>query len=387
MFTDFLVNTFLMAGLPFLLNLYLENKNRRPEDRINRPKTYVDRLATVALIVGILYELVNLMFYRPPSVFTTLNIPTNAPNWLFVRSYREYIVDNYGQEFASFDPNAIRPNQLTDNLEDVRKFAILCRQLEEPEKRATYLKYGEVSFTQCTWCESDSDYFVFTISRSSINYIYILALLGAVTSTTRKNIWRFWSVTLVAGVALLEIFMYLTANESNALTKSLFEDIDYNRHGLFILIMALVCIFDRSDEKTNEELTQEVIDRTIAMINRTQATELCSVATLTNSTLRKMFVDYYVKKEVEKSVVFSSPEYNDVRLQVIAKYNLDQMIENSNKMSEAIMNNYRKLVNMDIPTPKEKKEETKTEGNANNNPKAKTETPKAKTETATAANA
>jgi len=75
--------------------------------------------------------------------------------------------------------------------------------------------------------------------------------------------------------------MYLTANKSNALKKSLFEDIDYNRHGLFILIMALVCIFDRNDEKTNEEITQEIIDRTIAMINRTQATELCSVATLT----------------------------------------------------------------------------------------------------------
>jgi hypothetical protein len=361
-----------MAGLPFLLNLYLENKNRRPEDRINRPKTNIDRLATVALIIGIVYEFSNLMFYRPPSVFTTLNIPTNSPNWHFKRHYREYIVNTYGQEFASFDPDNIRPNQLTDNLEEVRKFAILCRELEEPDKRATYLKYGEISYTQCTWCENDNDYFIFTISRSSISYIYILALLGAVTSTTRKNIWRFWSVTLVSGVALLEIFMYLTANKSNALKKSLFEDIDYNRHGLFILIMALVCIFDRNDEKTNEEITQEIIDRTIAMINRTQATELCSVATLTDSTLRKMLIDYYTKKEVAKSVVFSSPEYKDVRLQVIAKYNLEKMIENSNKMSEAIMNNYRKLTSSETPQSKEKKEEAKTE--APTNPKAKTET-------------
>ncbi|OUM61447.1 hypothetical protein PIROE2DRAFT_12548, partial [Piromyces sp. E2] len=177
MFADFLVNTFLMAGLPFLINIYLGNKNRRPEDRINRPKTYVDRLATVALIIGIIYEMVCLMFFKPPSVFTTLNIPTNAANWLFRNRYREYIVDTFGQEFASFDPNNIRPNQLTDDLEEVRKFSILCRDLEEPEKRATYLKYGEVAYTQCSWCEGDNDYFVFTISRSSINYIYILALL------------------------------------------------------------------------------------------------------------------------------------------------------------------------------------------------------------------
>ncbi|ORX57785.1 hypothetical protein BCR36DRAFT_318603 [Piromyces finnis] len=360
MFTDFLVNTFLMAGLPFLLNIYLSNKNRRPEDRINRPKTYVDKLVIVALIFGIIYELVTLMFYRPPSVFTTLNIPTDAPNWLFKKNYREYIVNTYGQEFASFDPNDLRPNQITKNLEDVRKFATLCKELEEPGKRATYLKYGENTYTQCSWCESDNDYFVFTISRSSFNYIYILALLGAATSTTRKNIWRFWSVTLVAGVALYEVFMYITSNEVNALKKSLYEEIDYSRHGLFIIIMALVCIFDRSDEKTNEELSQEIIDRTIAMINRTQATELCSVATLTDSNLRKMFIDYYEKKEVEKSVVFSSQEYNDVRLQIISKYNLEKMIENSSMMAENIMNNYRKLTSKEIP-PKAKKEENKSE--------------------------
>jgi len=377
MFKDFIVNILLMAGLPFVLNIYIENKNRAPEDRIKRPKTLVDRLATVALLLGIVYEMVCLMFFRPTSVFTTLNIPTDAANWLFVNRYREHIVNTYGQEFASFDPNFIRPNQLTSNLEEVRKFATLCRELEEPVKRATYLKYGEDSYTQCSWCDSDKDYFIFTISRSSINYIYILALLGAVTSTTRKNVWRFWSVTLVAGVALLEIFMYITANESTALKKSLYEEIDYNRHGLFILIMALVCIFDRSDEKTNEELTQEIIDRTVAMINRSQATELCSVATLTDGTLRKMFIDYYEKKEVEKSVVFSSPEYNDVRLQVIAKYNLEKMIESSNKMSEQIMNNYRKMTNKGIPQ-NEKKEESKTETPSNT---------KAKTETTTTTNA
>jgi len=75
--------------------------------------------------------------------------------------------------------------------------------------------------------------------------------------------------------------MYLTQEETNALKESLYENVDYNRHGLFILIMALIWLFDRSDEKTEEEITQEIIDRTIAMINRTQATELCSVATLT----------------------------------------------------------------------------------------------------------
>jgi len=249
MFTDFLVNTLLMAGLPFLLNLYLENKNRRPEDRIKRPKTNIDKLASIALVIGILYEFICLLYFQPPSVFKTLSVSTNSSTWLFRNRYREYIVDTYGQEFASFDPDNIRPNQLTDNIEEIRKFASLCKQLEEPEKRAIYLKFGEVSYTECTWCESDGDYLIFTISRSSMKYIYILALLGAVTSTTRKNIWRFWSVTLVAGVALLEIFMYLTQEETNALKESLYENVDYNRHGLFILIMALIWLFDRSDEK------------------------------------------------------------------------------------------------------------------------------------------
>jgi len=362
MFTDFLVNTLLMAGLPFILNLYIENKNRRPEDRIKRTKTKIDKLASLALVLGILYEFLCLLYFQPPSVFKTLKIPTESPSWFFRNRYREYIVDIYGQEFASFDPDNIRPHQLTDNIEEIREFANLCKQLEDLEKRAIYLKYGEVTYTECTWCESDGDYLIFTISRSSLKYLYILGLLGAVTSTTPKNIWRFWSVTLVAGVALLEIFMYLTQQEGKVLKESLYENIDYNRHGLFILIMALIWIFDRSDEKTEEEITQEITDRTIAMINRTQATELCSVATLTNSNLRKLFIEYYEKKEVEKSVIFSSPEYNDVRLQVIAKYNLDKMIENSNKMSESIMNNYRKLTNKEIPssttTTSNKKEET-----------------------------
>jgi len=365
MFSDFLINILLMAGLPFLLNIYLENKNRRPEDRINRPKTLIDRIASLALILGIIIELIGMMYFQPPSVFKTLNLPITSPNWIFQNRYREYIVDKYGQEFASFDPNNIRPNQLTSNLEEVRNFAILCNQLKDPEKRATYLKYGEVTFTQCTWCESDGDYLVFTLSRASLKFIYMLALLGAVTSTTRKNIWRFWSVTLVAAVALFEIFMYLTPQEGNPIKKSLFEKIEYNRHGLFIIILALVWLFDRSDEKTEEEITQEIINRTVDMINRTQATELCTVATLTDSTLRKLFIEYYEKKEVEKSVVFSSPEYNDVRLQVIAKYNLEKMIENSSKMSENIMNNYRRLTNKEIP-PAEKKAETGTETPASN---------------------
>jgi len=357
MFTDFLFNTLLMAGLPFLLNIYLNNKNRRPEDRIERPKTKIDRIASIALLVGIFYELISLIYFQPPSIFKTLNIPSTSPNWLFQNRYREYLVDTYGQEFASFDPDNIRPNQLNDNLEQIRDFAHLFMELKDLEHRATYLKYGEIAYTKCTWCESDGDYLLFNLSRDSLKYIYMLALLGAVTSTTRKGIWRFWSVVLVASVSLVEVFMYLTPQDGNVLKKSLYEQIKYNRHGMFIIIMALVWLFDRSDEKTEEELTQEIINRTVAMINRAQASELCTFATLSEGTLRKMFIDYYGKKEIEKSVVFSSPEYNDVRLQVIAKYNLEKMIEQSNAMSESIMNNYRILTNKEIP-PKNKKEET-----------------------------
>jgi len=345
MFTDFLVNTLLMAGLPFLINIYLSNKNRKPEDRIDRPKTKIDKIASLALILGIIYEVINYIYFQPPSIFKTLGVPTNAPNWLFQNRYREYVVDKYGQNFASFDPNNIRPNQLTKDLDEVRAFANLFIELKDLDHRATYLKYGEVAYTQCTWCESEGDYLLFSLTRSSLRYIYILALLGAVTSTTRKNIWRFWSVILVASVSLVEVFMYLTPQEGNVLQTSLFETIKFYRHCLFIGIMALVWLFDRSNEKTEEEITQEIINRTVAMINRTQASELCNVATLTDSTLRKLFMDYYEKKEVEKSVIFSSPEYNDVRLQVIAKYNLEKMIEESNQMSENILNNYRKLTN------------------------------------------
>jgi len=178
MFTDILINTFLMAGLPFLLNIYLRNKNRKPEDRIERPKTKIDKIASLALIIGIIYEIISFIYFKPPSIFKTLNIPSTAPNWLFQNHYREYLVDKYGQEFASFDPDNIRPNQLTDNLEEIREFAHLFNQLKDLDNRATYLKYGEVAYTQCTWCESDGDYLLFTLSRSSLKYIYILALLG-----------------------------------------------------------------------------------------------------------------------------------------------------------------------------------------------------------------
>jgi len=355
MFTDFLVNTLLMAGLPFLLNLYLKNKNRSPEDRINRPKTKIDKIASLSLIIGIVYEVISLVYFKPPSIFKTLNVPNNAPNWLFQNRYREYLVDTYGQNFASFDPDNIRPNQLTNNLEEIRDFAHLFIQLKDLDKRATYLKYGEVAYTQCTWCDGDGDYLLFTLSRSSLKYIYMLALLGAVTSTTRKNIWRFWSVVLVASVSLIEIFMYLSPQEGNILKTSLFEEIKFYRHCLFIAIMAMVWLFDRSDEKTEEEITQEIIDRTVAMINRSQATELCNVATLTENTLRKIFISYYEKKEVEKSVIFSSQEYNEIRAQVVAKYNLEKMIDDSNKMSEDIIDNYRKLTNKEIPQKDKKR--------------------------------
>jgi len=371
MFTEILINTFLMAGLPFLLNIYLRNKNRKPEDRIERPKTKIDKIASLALIIGIIYEIISFIYFKPPSIFKTLNIPSTAPNWLFQNHYREYLVDKYGQEFASFDPDNIRPNQLTDNLEEIREFAHLFNQLKDLDNRATYLKYGEVAYTQCTWCESDGDYLLFTLSRSSLKYIYILALLGAVTSTTRKNIWRFWSVVLVVSVALIEIFMYLTPQEGNILKTSLFETIKNNRHGLFIGIMALVWLFDRSDEKTEEEITQEAINRLVAMVNRLQAIELCNVSTLTENTLRKIYMDYYEKKEVEKSVIFSSPEYNDVRLQVIAKYNLEKMIEESNQMSEDMLNSYRKLTNKEIP---QKNNNNNSSGGNNNNKKEETAT-------------
>lgn len=178
MFTDFLVNTLLMAGLPFLLNIYLSNKNRNPEDRIDRPKTKFDKIASFALILGIIYELISLSYFQPPSIFKTLKVPSTAPNWLFQNRYREYLVDKYGQDFASFDPDNIRPNQLTDNLEEIRAFAHLFIQLKDLDKRATYLKYGEVAYTQCTWCEGDGDYLLFSLSRSSLKYIYMLALLG-----------------------------------------------------------------------------------------------------------------------------------------------------------------------------------------------------------------
>jgi len=77
--------------------------------------------------------------------------------------------------------------------------------------------------------------------------------------------------------------MYLTPQEGNILKTSLFETIKNNRHGLFIGIMALVWLFDRSDEKTEEEITQEAINRLVAMVNRLQAIELCNVSTLTVS--------------------------------------------------------------------------------------------------------
>lgn len=179
MFTDFIVNILLMAGLPFLLNIYISNKNRKAEDRIIRPKTRADRIVSVALCLALVYEVYNMFFYHPNSIFRTLNIPTNSPNWLFQNRFREYLSSTYGQEFASLDVNHIRPNQVNqDKYVEIRDLAKLFNELKNPEKRGLYLKYGEEAYTQCTWCERDGDYLLFAFSRTSLHYIYMLALLG-----------------------------------------------------------------------------------------------------------------------------------------------------------------------------------------------------------------
>jgi len=143
---------------------------------------------------------------RPQNLFTRLSIPLTAPTE-YVRSLLlDEAVQNRGGAGGTSD--VVMSVPIPPDVE------VLLSRLASPESRALYSRFGQRAMQTCSFCQSSTDYSLFTLPGIVLAYLRTAILVACLASAPNYRArFRTYALGLLACAALAEGYAFTVASD------------------------------------------------------------------------------------------------------------------------------------------------------------------------------
>ena len=308
------------------------------------------------------------IWWRPPSFFSLIGLPVDAPSFQVRSSFVNYMQSQFkdwsmtsSQSPTEFDQTVLQSR--------IRPLENLYHKLMSSENRRLYSIYGQDAFL-CDWCSTELDYGIVASCGVVGSYAVFLLLVGVGTIVWRKKTLQPW--ILVASLVLLAIevasMTILEDNPVSLLTEGLLSDLAFNevfvvRYFLFALCMLGAAAYSESDDWTDRDILQLVLQKAQFNYARLDAAMLAREAALSDDQLRKKYLDFHAghRKHSQSAPVKDATQTETLRSQVLKKFSVARVINNKEAIDHFIKMavNEQILTSVDLPPIQETQNETK----------------------------
>ncbi|KAJ3158177.1 hypothetical protein HDU86_003132 [Geranomyces michiganensis] len=321
----------LWIGLPLLYSkgrAYFKKTPSRP----THPKSAYDKYATAFLLLVAVLQLCA-SAVRPPNVLKDLGIGLETPSFVFRTTFRNHMTARY----PGWADGAVRPED-EDRVASAEK---VYESLKTTNARKEYLRHGHTAHVECGWCTEPRDYALFAAPTIVMSYGLMLVLLGIGTVTWRKQLWRTYGAVFVGFIAICEFYMFTMHDavftEADGTTWSLYNSMRMWRHVGFALLALMAALVDRKDEWSDEDVVKDILGKNQVIYNRSQASRLARAATLTDSAMRRKFMEHYKECEAVNDAMDRDLEYKEIRDKSLQKYDLEKLMQEASALSGNIV--------------------------------------------------
>ncbi|CAI2170996.1 13656_t:CDS:1 [Funneliformis geosporum] len=306
-----LIRLLILISLPFLIEKGRDFMRHRALNlqKPKRNKTRLDYFIISLLTSNSILQIIFAIWLKPPNIFKDTGVP--------LRISTNILIKNLAENNKTFGDNE----------------KILLKKFESYENRLIYATYGEKALLDCSYCSSLTDYLIFIIPNIAWSYVIMSIILGVATTLKRKAHWRTYGVIWLLGSGFLELYMFITVDFSNLDSGGnigfLYCTIDFYRKLSFSVLCLAILFFDKIDERNNLEILTDVSRKLESIIYRSRALNIQRTSVLKDSNLRRLFIEYYKRVEMDDNTVSSDPEYKEVREKALSKLNVEKLMKDA----------------------------------------------------------
>ncbi|KAI0294846.1 hypothetical protein B0F90DRAFT_1754522 [Multifurca ochricompacta] len=175
--------------LPFIVRFLFKLRSKKKQSSPPAPAPLRTPIS-ILLALYTLYHLFNILFARPPNLFTSLQLPLNAPQSVIRAAFLRNDSDN----------TALPP-----------AFEKLLARLASVDARTMLVRFGQRAVQTCTHCTSETDYALHVLAPTLLSYTLAATMLGLVTiHGTARESRRGLSIMLLIFSALAEAYWAYT---------------------------------------------------------------------------------------------------------------------------------------------------------------------------------
>ncbi|CAB4406660.1 unnamed protein product [Rhizophagus irregularis] len=172
---------------------------------------------------------------------------------------------------------------------------------------------------------------MFIIPNIAWSYVIMASILGISTMLKRKSHWRTYGVIWLIGSGFLELYTFSTVDFSNLDSggniEFLYCTIEFYRRLSFSVLSLAILFFDKIDERNNFEIITDMKRTLETIIYRSKALNLQRTSILRDSNLRRLFVEYYKRVEMDDSTISLDPEYKEAKDKALSKLNIENLLK------------------------------------------------------------
>ncbi|KAF9956083.1 hypothetical protein BGZ65_002992 [Modicella reniformis] len=297
-----------------------------------RRLSHWDRSILLLLALTTCYHSYHFFLYNPPNIFRALSLPPESPNFILHQAWKQRAEHDPSNSFMIQYPESMR------------------ERFKAMENRLIYEIYGQDAFLNCDHCTERSDYLLYLLPGALGSYVATATILGLTTTqTSHLNKYRTWGSVALIVLAIIEYSTFQRGGEIVTLAilkqKGLwvgFRGAHLIRHGslamMSVVIMALLQRSVRMGPPRDEiEILNELCQAQEAMIQRHRALQLARVASLRDPLLRKQFVEYWRKREIEHSLILADSEFREARELARSRIDVAGIMQQAQQYTEEVI--------------------------------------------------
>lgn len=323
-------------------------------------KTRLQRYTIYLSTIYISYLLLSCFWWSSENVFQTLQLSLDCKSFEIRDGMKLYVekrskVDPVFAEMIQLRNPSESSNEVLTKHEEVEREYLALKTLANTMKsqgsRMSYFKHGHRAFTRCSYCQDDTDYLIYNIPSVSFPYIIFLCFLGLLTAFPSKSNW--FSISLVALVILYTAewlvhlgfdwvqpdFYDFFFSTKHALQ---FQKMEFVRSLAFLVMTSIIMAFDYGSYNEEKNAISRIINLQSEMLNRAQALRLQRAAVMSDSKLRKAYMEHFTRIEGEKEQLLSNPDFQKYQKDALNRYNLDSLIKDAMETVDSVIDLMKK---------------------------------------------